>query len=82
MYDYLRRRVFLGQGSQQYYLHNVDIDNWQPIDFVPEPFLENRRLAPDQVMVSLGLVTGLDPVGDAAAPDLDSLIESREILRG
>ncbi len=81
MYDYLRRRVILGEGIRQYHIKQVDFDRWSPIDFVPEHLLEGDLLEPGEARVSMALVMGLDTVEDAPAPDLDSLIESEEVQR-
>jgi len=79
MYDYLRRRVILGEGIRQYHIKQVDFDRWVPVDFVPEHLLEGDFLEPGEARVSMALVMGLDTVDGAPAPHLDSFIESEEV---
>lgn len=81
MYDYLRRRVIVGEGIRQYDIKEVDFDKWAPVEFVPEHLLDGDLLEPGKARVSMALVMGLDTVDDAPAPDLDSLIESEEVQR-
>lgn len=79
MYDYLRKRVIFGQGNQQYLLKNVDFDKWTPVDEVPPQLLTTPSTTEGKMLVSLGLISGLDMYGEAPAPDLDSLVETQHV---
>jgi hypothetical protein len=86
MYDYLRKRVLAGPGQHQLLLKGVNPDNWIALDEVPDELLRNH-LSPPSVeagmggmKISLGMISGL-PGGDPSlGADLDSFVESEEIV--
>ena len=81
MYDYLRHSILLGKGQQQLHIHNVAYDRWVPIDFVPQGL--HHELTPPRggTTEGLALISGIDDVGGAPAPDIDPFVESEEIER-
>ena len=84
MYDYLRHRVILGGGTQQYHMHNVDYNKWNPIDFVPEhldKLLREMKPGRNEAIFDLSLLSGVDTVDDLPAPNIDPYVETAEITR-
>lgn len=81
MYDYLRQRLLLGMGTQQYHMKEVDFDKWIPIDFVPEHLVSGITMQPNEIRVTLALMDGIDTVDDAPAPDIDAYIEKENVSR-
>jgi hypothetical protein len=79
MYDYLRKRVIFGPGTNQYLLKNVDLDKWAPVDDVPAQLLVPPTPGKKEMLVSLATVTGVDTCDEAPAPDVDSLVDKSEV---
>lgn len=84
MYDYLRHRVVLGRGKEQYHMHNVDYNKWNPIDFVPEhldKLIRETTPARGEAIFDLALLSGIDTVNNLTAPNIDPFVRSEEIER-
>lgn len=75
IYDYIRGRIQIGPGEAQYIIKNLDIDNGDPIDFVPEQGELGMGLLPNEVEIDLISLEGLNPLlPKDQIPLLDTLI--------
>ena len=78
MYEYLTGRTWMS-GNGQYEFRGVDFDKWVPLATVPDGLLTDTALA-GEIVVSISSIGGIDDVGGAIAPDINSLIASEKII--
>jgi hypothetical protein len=81
MYDYLRKMVVFGPGSNKFHLENVDSKDWGApvgIEDVPPQLLipPDRRPNPGMAYMSLAMIKNMPHSDPKDAADIDAFIQS------
>ena len=83
MYDYLRKRVVMGPGQNQYILRNVGEILWIPMaEMPPDLPIGPLNVGPNPLpamIISVAIIHGLDMVDDIPAPELNPLVAKCEV---
>jgi len=74
IYDYLRRRVALVRGANEYLIKGVNFDEGTPIDFTPPKAERGVGLMPGEIDDNMVMVHGTTFSSESEIPDLSPLI--------
>lgn len=79
IFDYIRGKVQLGPGENQYMLHGLDIYGGEEIDYTPEITNHSIGLLPGEADLNLMLVDGIELKPENEIPDLDEHIVPEDL---
>ena len=82
IYDYIRRRVRLEPGSQDYFMRDVDFDRGRKVSKAPPRPSARERLRPGEVEIDLVAIDGGPPEDEPAPPSFDHLIVPEDLQLG